>query len=370
MKKLLILLLLLPLVAAKVDISLKTAYTNPYPIEPGKNFLLGVQVSNNGDEEAKNVAISLSPNSPFTIVDKLNEDPITLSPGAMRIIEYRLFVDSSAVSSTYQMPVKIKYSGSEEITRNIVVRVQGKPNIAYIEVNNFSISPGETKIMEVQLKNVGSGTAKRVIATLTPLTDNIKIVLSGGNYFVGDISYEDRKSAYFQIYVTPDTSYGVYDAIVRLIYEDEAGNMQVKNFSIGIFVTGKPQIKIIKVATDTSKGELKVDVINDGNAEARGIKGELMVGDSIVDVDYISKINAQKSSTLKFDIPPVKENRIDIRISYYGANNEQYVFKENISWRNKNKVNWVLLAIGLLMTYLLIKNFGSKVLTKLKRAKK
>jgi hypothetical protein len=363
-------MLLLPLVQAAADITVKTAYTNPYPVEPGTSFILGIEVLNTGDEAAKDLSVVVSPNSPFAVVDKPSDFISSLSSGSIRIVEYKMFVDSSAVSSTYQIPVHIKYSGSNDITRNLIVRVQGKPNIGYVDVPNFSISPGETKTMKVEIKNLGSGTAKRVVATLTPLSDNIKTVFSGGNAYLEDIPSNGKREAFFQIYVTPDTGYGVYDAVIKVTYEDEAGNTQTKNFSIGVFVTGKPQIKIIKVSVDKAKNELKVDVINDGNAEARGIKGELMIGDSVIDVDYVSKVNSQKSSTLKFDIPQVKDNKIDIRISYSGANNEQYQFKQNISWRNPTSVNWVAVLILIAVAYLVLKTFGGKLFGFFKKSKK
>ncbi|MCS7134933.1 MAG: hypothetical protein N3E38_03120 [Candidatus Aenigmarchaeota archaeon] len=369
MKRLIImvLLLLLPLVRASVDIGVKTAYTSPYPVEPGKNFLLGVEITNKGDEEAKNVLIEIAPNSPFSVIDKQTESITSLSGGGLRVVEYKLFVDSSAVSSTYQLPIKIKYSGSEDITRNVFVRVQGKPNIAYIDVPNFSISPGETKTMRVDISNLGSGVAKRVIATITPLNENIKVVFSGGNYFVGDIQPNEKKSAYFQLYIDTEANYGVYDANIKIVYEDESGNLQTKNFSLGIFVTGKPEIKIIKIDVDESKGELKVDIVNDGNVEARGIKGELLIGGGVVDVDYISKINAQKSSTLKFKLPSGKE--ADLRITYSGSNNEKYSFIEKISWQVEKRTNWLALLFGLAIAYFVLKNYAGKIFTKLKKHK-
>jgi hypothetical protein len=372
MKRLVLLAIILffPLVQATADIIVKTAYTNPYPVEPGSSFTLSIEIFNKGDEAAKDLSIVLSPNPPFAVVDKPTDIISSLSSGSVRIVEYKMFVDSSAVSSIYQIPVRIKYSGSDEITRNILVRVQGKPNIGYVDIPNFSISPGETKTMQVEIKNLGSGTAKRVIATLVPLNDNIKVVFSGGNAFLDEIQPNSKKNAVFQIYVTPDTGYGVYDAVIKVTYEDEAGNIQTKNFSVGIFVTGRPEIKIIKVSVDKAKNELKVDIINDGNAEARGIKGEIMIGDSVIDVDYISKVNSQKSSTLKFDIPRVKDNKADIRISYSGANNEQYQFKQSITWQNPASVNWLFVIAGIAVAYFALKNFGGKLLGVVKRPRK
>ncbi|MCX8178806.1 MAG: hypothetical protein N3D75_03185 [Candidatus Aenigmarchaeota archaeon] len=369
MKKiLLILILLIPLVHASPEINVKTAYTNPYPVEPGTNFILDIEVSNTGDEAAKDLVITLKPNHPFTVVDKSQETITNFASGSSRIIEFKMFVDSSAVSSVYQIPVEIKYSGSNEITRNINLRIQGKPNIAYLNINSFAISPGETKTLKVEINNIGSGDAKRVVASLDSSTENIKPVFSGGNVYVGDISTQSKRDASFVIYVSPDTNYGVYDSTIKITYEDEAGNVNTKSFKVGILVSGTPEIKIIKTSVNEAKKQLEVDLINDGTAEARGVKGELLVNGAVIDVDYISKINSKKSSTLKFDIPQTKENVVDIRISYLGPNNEQYSFDEKISWSIAPKTNWVLILVGLVLIYFIFRKIKGSNLFKKKKS--
>lgn len=368
MKKLLIMLILIiPLVQASADINVKTAYTNPYPVEPGTNFILDIEVSNTGSEAAKDLVITLKPNHPFTVVDKTQEIISNFASGSSRIVEFKLFVDSSAVSSVYQIPVEIKYSGSNEITRNINLRIQGKPNIAYLNITSFSISPGETKTLKVEINNIGSGGAKRVIASLESSSENIKPVLSGGNVYVGDISTQSKKDASFLIYVNPDTSYGVYDSTIKITYEDEAGNVNTKTFEVGILVSGTPDIKIIKTSVNEAKRELEVDLINDGTAEARGVKGELMINGAVIDVDYISKINSKKSSTLKFGVPQTKDNVVDIRISYLGPNNEEYSYDEKISWSIAPKTNWLLIAVAVVLLYFIFRKIkGSNIFKKKK----
>lgn len=358
MKKILLLLILLiPIVQASPIINVKTAYTNPYPVEPGTNFILDIEVSNTGDESAKDLVIILKPIHPFTIIDKSQETISNFASGSSRIFEFKMFVDSSAVSSVYQIPIEIKYSGSNEITRNINLRVQGKPNIAYLNISSFVISPGETKGMKVEISNIGSGDAKRVIASLESSSDNIKPVLSGGNVYVGDIKTQTKKDALFVIYVSPDTNYGVYDSIIKITYEDEAGNINTKSFKVGVLVSGSPDIKIIKTSVNEVKKQLEIELINDGTAEARGVKGELILNGAVIDVDYISKINSKKSSTFKFDIPKTKNNLVDIKISYLGPSNEEYSFDEKISWSIAPKINWLLFVLIIALLY-----FGFKKL--------
>ncbi|MBU5690039.1 MAG: hypothetical protein QXM68_02325 [Candidatus Aenigmatarchaeota archaeon] len=367
-KLLLILILLIPLVQASPEISVKTAYTNPYPVEPGTNFILDIEVSNLGDEAAKDLTITLKPNQPFTVVDKNQEVISNFGSGTSRIVEFKLFVDISAVSSVYQIPVEIKYSGSNEITRNVNLRIQGKPNIAYVNIPSFSILPGETKTLKVEINNLGSGSAKRVIASLESSSENIKPVLSGGNVYVGDISPQNKKDAIFQIYVNPDTNYGVYDTTIKITYEDESGNLNTKSFKVGLLVSGNPDIKIIKTSVNEAKKELEVDVINDGNSEARGIKGELLLNGAIIDVDYISKINAKKSSTLKFDIPQTKDNKIDLKISYLGPDNQEYSFTEKIAWSIPSQTNWLVIIAIIVLAYFVIRKIKESGVFKKKKS--
>lgn len=355
-KIVIIALILMPLVQATADISVETAYTNPYPVEPGDNVVLGIEVSNNGVDDANNVEITIVPRYPFTLLEDSTQQITTLNSGGVRIIEYDLFVDTSAVSTMYQVPVKIKFAGSNEVTRNINIRVQGRPNLGFIEIPSFIITPGDTKSMRVKIKNLGTGTAKRVVATLESSTENIKTILSGGNVYVGDIQPDETKEATFQLYADSDASYGVYNSFLKLTYEDESGNVLNKTFNLGILINGKPDLRIIKVKTDSTKKELSVDIINQGNSEARGIKGELILGGAIIDVDYISKLNPDKSATLKYDIPVTKNNSIVMKLTYKGPDNEEYERIETIKWNQVNRSpSWLTIFIVLVLGYIIIK---------------
>lgn len=350
-------LLILPVcVKAITDISVSTAYTNPYPVEPGSNIVLGLEIKNNGGDAAKNLEITLVPQNPFSLLEEAKKEISSLDSGSVRVIEYDLFVDSSAVSTVYQLPLKIKFSGSNEVTRNVNIRVQGKPNLGYVEVPNFSILPGEIKTMRVEIKNLGTGTAKRAIATLSS-SDNIKTVSSGGNVFIGDIPPSGVSVAMFELYASSDAEFGVYDSILRIDYEDESGNKMNKSFNLGLLITGKPDIRIIKVDVDQSKNELEVEIINQGSSEAKGIKGELMLGSTILDVDYLSKLNPDKSATLKFKIPNIKNMTADIRLSYNGPDNKKYESRDTIKWSVKsNGIPWLTIIIAVVVLYIGVRN--------------
>ncbi len=348
--------LLLPTVLAAPDITVQVAYTNPYPVEPGNKIVVGMEVSNTGTDAANNLEITLIPRYPFELLKESTQTITSLNSGGVRIIEYDMFVDTSAVSTVYQLPVKIKYSGSNDITKNINIRVKGRPNLNLIEVSDFSISRGDMKNMNVKITNLGTGKAKRVIATLESSNENIKTILSGGNVYVGDINPGETKEAVFQIYVDSDTGFGVYSSVLKLVYEDESGNTLNKSFSLGILVGGEPDIRIIKVGTDPSKNELSVEIVNQGNAEARGIKGELIKDSAIMDVDYISKINPDKSAILKYDIPKTKDNSITLRLTYNGPKNDEYEKTEIIKWNNvSNKSSWFILIFLIVLGYIIIK---------------
>lgn len=351
------LFLLVPLVQASVDISVKTAYTSPYPVEPGDTVVLGIEVANNGEDTVNNLEVTLMPKYPFTLIEEPTQKIITLNSGGIRIIEYDLFVDISAISTLYQLPVKVKFSDSNEITKNVNIRVQGRPNLGFIEIPNFTISPGDIKDMKVEIKNLGTGKAKRVVAVLEPSTEDIKTILSGGNVYVGDIEPNEIKVAIFNIYTNYNANFGVYNSFLKLIYEDESGYLFNKTFNIGILISGRPDIRIIKVDTDTTKNELSIDIINQGNSEARRIIGELLLDNAVIDVDYLSKLNAGKSASLKYNIPNTKNNSITIRLEYMGPDNGEYERIEIIKWNRISKISsWLIILVILIAVYIIIKN--------------
>jgi len=357
MKKLIligVIVCLLPIVSGGVieapRISVKAVYTDPYPLEPGNSFILSLEIENNGTKKAENVILELESIYPFTLLEESKKEIKNIYEGDTRIIDYKLLVDSSAVSATYELPLYLTYGTYYKITKNVEIRVQGSPNFKLLDVGNETISPGDRADIVVQIQNVGTGKAKKTTATLSSSSEYVKPVLSGGNVYIGDVKSNEKINITFNVLASSDSEYGVYTGSVNLTYEDESGDELEKKFDIGILISGEPKFQIIKTEVKRNENELDVEITNIGTAEAKAITGELIINDKVFDVDYVTSVKIDKRTTLKFILPG--STRAELELSYEGPDNKEYTQTETIVWSMPFLIpTWVWFIVALLIVY-------------------
>jgi len=357
MKKLILIgmiICLLPIVFGAIiatpRISVEAVYTDPYPLEPGDSFVLSLEILNNGTKKAENVVIELESVYPFTLLEESKKEIKNIYEGDTRIIDYKLLVDSSAISATYELPLYLTYGTYYKITKHVEIRVQGSPDFKLLNIESETISPGDMEDIVVQIQNVGTGKAKRTTATLSSSSDYVKPVLSGGNVYIGNVNANEKINITFNILASSDSEYGVYTGTVNLTYEDESGNELEKKFDIGILISGVPKFQIIKTEVKRDEGELDVEISNIGTAEAKAITGKLMINDKISDVDYVTSVKIDKRTTLKFILPG--SARGELELSYEGPDNKEYTQTETIVWSMAISIPmWVWIIVILIIVY-------------------
>ncbi|OGI15689.1 hypothetical protein A3K63_04635 [Candidatus Micrarchaeota archaeon RBG_16_49_10] len=371
MKRLLLLavIMLLPvIVGASTNspiLSAETVFTNPYPLEPGSEAMVTVVVSNNGSEAASGVTIEMRPVYPFTLLENGVKSISLINIGSERQMDYKIFVDSSAVSSTYEIPLIIKY-GNSQLEKKVELTVQGVPKLNLADVRTGTATPGSEETVTVELENIGTGKAKRTRVVLSSFGSDIKPMLAGGNVYLDDLNPGEVSEVEFKVLVSQDAEYGVYTGYVNVTYEDESGNELQRQFQVGILVGGEPELQVVKSEIDQKNGELKVEVINIGSTEAIGIKGELYVKDEFFDVDYVTSLKIDKKSTLKFKIPQGIEVA-ELALSYKGPDNARFEQTESIAW-TKVKANYtVAIIVVAVILFLVLRKRVGKILFRGKR---
>jgi len=336
------------------QLNVETAFTDPYPVEPGKNLVLSLTLSNNGNADATNVIVELEVVEPFTLLESSKKEMSVVKVGSSRIIDYQLFVDSSAVSALYEIPVRVKYGTEKELVKRVQVRVQGRPKFELLDVSSTTISPGDQAEIRVKLQNVGTGKAKRTSVTFSPTSDYVKSVLSGGIYYLGDINPGEEKETTFKILASPDSEYGIYTSKINVTYDDESGDELTENFDVGILISGKPKLQVYKVEADRVDSEITIEVVNIGNAEAKAIAAKLLVNGKVFDVDYVTSIKIDKRSTLKFALPNSMGGKLEL--SYEGPDNKQYSQTEDVAWTIPFTFPiWIVGIVILVVAYVLWK---------------
>jgi len=346
---------LLPTILAVdyTSVNVRTAFTDPYPVEPGKNLELSIEISNTGNEELDNIVVELKPSFPFTLLENPKKEINVLQIGSSRIIEYEMFVDDSAVSTVYKIPLEITYDTSA-LKKEIRINVQGRPDFKLLEMSSETISSGDQANVLARISNVGTGKAKRTTATFTSESTYIKPIFSGGYIYIGDFNSGNTKDIEFRILASSDAEYGVYTGTIELDYQDESGNTSTTSFDVGILISGEPKFQIIKTELDMVNKEFSVELVNIGTAEAKAIKTNLMINGQVFDVDYVTSVKIDKRTTLKFNIP--RSETGELKLSYEGPDNKQYTQTEILSWDVPVSIpSWIWLVVILIVVYVLWK---------------
>jgi len=332
------------------QLNVETSFTDPYPVEPGKNLVLSLILTNDGNADATNVIINLEVVEPFTVLENSKKEIGTIKVGKSRIIDYNLYVDGSAVSALYEIPVRVTYDINKELVKKVQVRVQGEPKFEVLEVNSGIISPGDQGVIIVNLQNVGTGKAKRTSVTFSSSSDYVKSVLSGGIGYLADVNPDGIKETKFTILASPDSEYGIYSGKINVTYDDEAGNSKTEIFDVGILISGEPKLQVYKIEVDKENNELTVEIVNIGSAEAKAIAAKLMVNSEIYDVDYVTSIKIDKRSTLKFALP--NNLRGKLQLSFEGPDNKEYSQTEDMAWVVPFTFpTWIGIAVILVIAY-------------------
>jgi len=344
------LLEILNVAALTYELVVETTFTDPYPVEPGNNLVLSLSLFNNGSLDATNVVIELEPIEPFTLIESSKKEVGSIKIRKTRIVDYDLYVDSSAVSALYEIPVRITYGVDKGFVRTVLVRVQGEPKFELLDVVSGIISPGDQGNITVELQNVGTGKARRTSVTFTSTSDYVDPVLSGGVAYLGDVGPSESKQTEFTILADSDSEYGVYSGKINVTYDDESGNELTEVFDVGILVSGEPELQVHKTEVDKEENELTIEIVNIGNAEAKAIAAKLIINGKIFDVDYVTSIKIDKRSTLKFALP--NSMRGELELSYKGPDNEPYSQTEDVAWVVPFTFpTWIAVIIVLVIAY-------------------
>ena len=121
--------------------SLNVVLTNqtPYPVEPGSNVDIGIQLQNNGRDNAQGAYLEIVPGNPFELLP--GQDAIKFFSQVPSLdsvkTSYKLRVNNSAITNNYNLDFRI-YLGSPEssyFTKSISVNIQGIPDLIIKELS-------------------------------------------------------------------------------------------------------------------------------------------------------------------------------------------------------------------------------------------
>lgn len=279
----------------------------PYPVEPGQNMKIEVELQNTGTT-ANNMVLEMVVNDPFELLPGENriKSFTEIRGGDSVKATYNMKVDDSAISGDYDIDFRIynDVTPSNYLKKEISINIQGiaKLVLGQVTTDPSEIEPGGTVGLNILVRNVGTGDATQLEAELTSGSENIVPVLSGGLIYVGDLPAGKEKAITLRFNVEESAEYKTYTSTLTLKYMDEGNVEREDRFDIGIPVKGKIILDIIKIEPDFERNRLEIEIANKGTADAKSLESKLVIGGEIVGVEYTSQLKATKKTTLTFPL--------------------------------------------------------------------
>ncbi|HJW96583.1 MAG TPA: CARDB domain-containing protein [archaeon] len=343
---------------------------NPYPAEPSKNVNVEVEVQNTGLGDATNIVVEIVPSAPFRLLpgSESTKTYTRISASSSVKASYDLKIDEDAISNPYELEFRIYplSNPTSYLSKKVAVNVQGQPDFIIDSTWTVpqDIEPGGRVKVYARLKNVGTGTANQVQASLNSSSGVLIPVLSSGSVYLGDIVPQQESVAEIELAVDSTAEQKTYPSTLTVSYKDETGTSIQETFSLGIPVTGVISLDIINVEANFDRNVLQIEIANKGTADANSLEARLLVNGNSLGVDYISQLKATKKATLEF--PLVTEGQGRLVLNYTTPDLRQGHVEKDISVRYENPnqgspiSTLILVAIVAVIAYVIWRRFFRK----------
>ena len=285
-------------------ISISLVNQDPDPAIAGNIVDMRLSVINTGGNAANNLIIEVVPEYPFELVSGesalQNIGTITGYQGYydenMKIVKYRLMVDPSAQTGSFNVKVKYYEEGSYFVTeKNIALEVMNKEVAEIIHIDKTLLVPGNQSSVKFTISNVGNAPLNDLIFSWE---NEDKIILPVGSDNTRYIKYIDvGGSADVEYQVIADTNavLGLYQLNLYLTYEEYAnGSSKTISTIAGVYVGGETDFDV--AFSESSLGQTSFSVANIGSNPANSVfviipeqKGWIVSGSSSVIIGNLNK---------------------------------------------------------------------------------
>ncbi len=357
----------------------QVSYT-PSPAIPGTTITFLVQLENKDSTAQKGVTVSLEDTYPFTVKSTETESNprVVGNIGAFgkALIQFTLYVDSTAENKTYSIPVTIKVQGDESGKKtNHNILVSGKnPIVKIVSVTEEKLLPGEEKEINFTLQNVGTSPANyvvlemqedRTITATGAIVERDVTSLGAAATNVGTINPGETKIATLKVSVSNTAIIKNYTLPIMISYNDQTGTRTstISYVGLKVFATADLDATI----KENLNGSITVELFNKGLGKAEFTLVELEATGATIDKpkQFIGTLGPNDVDTVKTNINYTQTDAtLKVKISYLDSDAKQKV--KEIILNPKGQIatqegsNWLLILVVLVVIGAGVYNFVLK----------
>ena len=350
-----------------VNLDATTYNYSPTPINPGENFDIWIQLTNNSNVEAKNIEYILETEYPFSVLEpSTTVGTITsIAPFQTKIIKYTLKTEYNVPSGTYEIELKYKRQGLEIYTiqkYNIDIASQ-KAIVDLIDTTIEPVKIGSSSTIDLTIKNLSGRDAKDIFVTLGDSVDEQIKVLDIKTKYIESLNANQTNEVSFSIIVDKYADKKTYSLPINISYKDSDGEYAIQRH-IGFEVIDNPELllTIQKVGTNynlkpNSKESISLEIYNVGNVDAEAVYIEL-TSDAIERetryfIGTIEKDNYDNIE-LKFDTKNVTgKQTLYINVVYKNSNLNEKIITEVIEVnfeKTSNGASGIMIVISTIIS--------------------
>ncbi|MBU1030365.1 MAG: hypothetical protein ABIC91_06200 [Nanoarchaeota archaeon] len=362
----------------------------PQPSTPGNYVKAYIKLENSGNGQAKNVALEVLPEYPFSIDDgRKSKEQIGIIGGqSFYTAEFTMRVDKNAVEGTNYL--RVRYNIDEQQTKwteqKLAISVQTQDAILSIEsisIEPSEITPGKAGTIKITLSNPSDSYISDISAQIDLSSTTLPFAPhnSATEKNIYQIKERQKQELEYEIIALPGAEANVYKIPLDISYYDNVGNSYSKSELIGVVVNSEPDIKVTVDGTDLLRsqmvGTITLKVVNKGLSDLKFLNLKLTETDdfeimSSSSEEYIGNLDSDDFETVEYKIKLKKtgEIKIPLELEYKDTNNNPYSesLSVNLKVRTAEELGqekskggiWIIIIVVVVVGFFIYRNRKKK----------
>jgi hypothetical protein len=350
---------------------------DPYPINPGSDLSIWVEVENIGDNDVSGASIEFVETYPFSIKpgDSAIKNPGIIRKNDKLIYKFLVHVDKNAFVGTNSIEIGSRIDGSFTKRKfdievgSDIVNSKGTVKLDKFTIYPSTLMPGDTATVTLSLKNSATENTIKMDGTDYSMNAQVQSAELQGNGFIdvtsepyvntGIIGPGDSVELPFTIKVKNDAPDGTYFLDLNL-----QGNARLYTLNLKIPVTIDSN-RIEAVLAEAPKLNPGQIILNVANNRPNTIYASTVIPGGNASFEpgeyFIGTMDPDELFTVKFDIKDVNDKNLSFRIKFKNGNNwhESDAFNVKLNSSKtfqtvENTSSAILPVIGILAGVLII----------------
>ena len=256
---------------------------NPDAARPGETVELTFGVQNVGNNDLKDITVTVEPEYPFTELSGESLEKTVSYLNARQddndaaVLKVKMLTDSNASEGTYEIKVTTTSksgSGSSSstitTTKTIYLDVRGKEYAQIVTIDKSNIDLAKEEPLEFIITNTGDSPLKNMVLSWTDPKGVILPVYSDNTKYIKYLAAGESINVVYSVMADVNADPGLYTLNLNLTYEDYESNEKTIQTTAGLFVGGVTDFDV--AFSESDAGEISLSVANVGNNMAYSVK--------------------------------------------------------------------------------------------------